>query len=912
MHQSFLAYVLEDLQQKGIDLLSCTYVLPSKRSGTFLKRHIARTLTRNSFAPKIMAIQECIAEIAEMQQAASVDLLLLLYKVYKDTITEEPEPFSSFLHWGPRLLQDFNEIDGFLVSAQALFKEVAALEALQHWGVEKEKTPLMKNYLKFWNRLAPLYTAFTSALLAQKKGYAGLLCRTALTHLEAYAKNRGEHPIVFVGFNALNAAESKIMQYFLEQGYGHAYWDIDQYFLDDSLHEAGFFVRKYLREWPYYKTHPLLGVHRSFLSPKTLSVVGAPKSIAQTKYVGQLLQRISTQVPASLEKTALVLADESLLTPMLHAIPASVSSANITMGLPLKSTVLYTFFTSFLQLSSSKTERGWLYRDVLECISNPYTIKLASGRDNFAITLAQDLKANYRLYINASFLAPYVVKQAVVSLLFPTTPPTPLQWISCCLRLIDLLKKRFQTENNGLELEYLYRFSRLFHQLEVHLEKVEGPIALKALQKLLDALAAIETLDFIGEPLQGLQLMGMLESRNLDFETVIITSVNEGILPAGKTSSSFIPFEIKRAYGLPTYKEKDAIYTYHFYRLIQRAKTVYLLYNTAPDVLEGGEKSRLLSQLLTDEAIAPYVTHTLAAPPLALSIPSAVTIPKSPPLLETIKNLAAKGFSPTSLTNYIRDPLEFYKRHVLKIKTTPTAEASIAANTFGTIVHDSLEQLYTPLVGEWLTPEKVAMLQPQIPQVVRQHFRSAVPGVDLSKGRFLLVYNVIVTYLQRFMAYEMRQLSQHQVKLLALEAKYETPLDIPDLDFPVHLKGTLDRVDEVDGMLRIVDYKTGRVEHRHVKLSCWEALITDYDRSKAFQLLCYALLYAKHHPTPVLQAGIYSFKNLGKGFLPFVSGKKNTEIDAALLDTFETYLQQLILNICDAALPFTEKIEEYS
>lgn len=908
MYFTFLESVLEDLQKKAIDLTACTYVLPSKRSGTFLKKHIAHRLTQNRFAPEVLSIQDFLCEVSGMTQGASLDLLLQLYEVYKKVVPEAQEEFHTFLKWAPTLLQDFNEIDSFLVPAQALFRSLSAIKELHHWAVAEEKTPLIKNYLAFWKHLLPLYEGFTAALLAQKRGYAGLLYRTAVAQLSRYCNDRGPRPIVFVGFNALNTAESKIIQHCLAQGYGYVYWDIDTHFLNDPLHDAGLFIRKYQQEWPYYQKHPLSGVHSSFLSPKKIAAVGVPKRMAQTKYAGHLLQQMATQSPEALEKTALVLADESLRAPMLHAIPAAVHKVNITMGLPLKNTVLYTFFTSFLQLHLNKTERGWFYRDVLVCMSNPYVARLSSGTKNWATALSQAIKANNWLYITPQRLAPYTKQHPGLSLLFLEDKPTPLQWIELCLALMQPLQRKYREENKPQELEYLYRFTVLFHQLRAAVKDGGARIALQALKRLLELLASGETLDFIGEPLMGLQVMGMLESRNLDFETVIITSVNEGILPAGKSNNSFLPFDVRRAYGLPTYKEQDAIYTYHFYRLIQRAKTVYLLYNTEPDVLEGGEKSRLISQLLTEEAIAPYVTHSTASPRITINTRSLRTIPKSAQLLTDLKAVAAQGFSPTSLSRYIQNPLAFYERSVLKLKDVDTVEESIANNTFGTIVHDSLEQLYTPLVGMLLSAEHLSPLLPQIPQVVRQHFYRNLPGVDCDKGKFLLVYRVIVTYIQRFIDHEIQQLSQHQVKLLELEQPYEVRLDIPALDFPVKLKGTLDRVDTIDGMLRIVDYKTGSVEPRQVKLPHWEALITDYDKSKAFQLLCYAFLYHEHHHPAVMQAGIYALKHLGQGFLPFTTGRNPTEIDAPLLAAFATSLEQLVLEICNAEVPFAEKL----
>lgn len=276
--------------------------------------------------------------------------------------------------------------------------------------------------------------------------------------------------------------------------------------------------------------------------------------------------------------------------------------------------------------------------------------------------------------------------------------------------------------------------------------------------------------------------------------------------------------------------------------------------------------------------------------------------------MEELKAFALKGFSPTSLTNYIRNPIDFYTRNILKINDLDEVEENIAANTFGTIIHDSLEQLYTPLIDQVLTQENIKTLKTQVADVVQHHFEKHLSGVDVSKGKFLLVYNVIIKYLNNFLDDEQKQVKRHEIKILALEERYEEFITIPGLDFPIKLKGTLDRVDEFDGAVRIIDYKTGKVEAKNVKITDWETLITDYDKSKAFQLLCYAYLYSKKHGISDVQAGIISFKKLGQGLFRF-SEDKNTQINEGTLATFESYLYQLIREICNTEIPLTEKVD---
>ncbi len=906
MHNSFLEYVLSDLEKRNIPIADCTFILPSKRSGTFLKKHISKALKRHIFSPEILSIEDFVIQISGLSPLPNIEQVLLLFEVYTDSAIKNPDNFNAFLKWGQTLLQDFNEIDRYLIPAQDILNYLSAIKEINHWSLKIDKTELVQNYLELWQHLHPLYLDFTSRLLSQKKGHQGLIYRRAVENLGSYTTPQKNKTTVFVGFNALNTAESIIIQHFLEHTSSQIYWDIDTHFLTDPVHDAGLFIRNYQQNWSYYQNKKLDGPHSSFQLPKKISITGVPKSISQAKFVGNLIKDIQAESGQDLQNAAMVLADESLLNPMLQAVPSSIKEVNITMGMPLNKTVLYSFFLSFLELHLDKTHNGWFYEDVLRFTSNPYTSVISSlEKQNTFLDIAKDIKKHNWIHLKSDQILKYKDLSSVIEIIFPSKPLSPFQWAESSLDLIQRLKSLYQAESNHLELEYLYRFHMLFNQLKTQLKSVDFLTELKSIHSFFKQLSSTETLDFIGEPLSGLQLMGMLESRNLDFETVILTSVNEGILPSGKSNNSFIPFDVKREYGLPTYKEKDAIYTYHFYRLIQRAKNIHIIYNTEPDVLEGGEKSRLISQLITDDSIAKYVTHAIAFPEVTITPTGSAQITKSQLLIKDIERCAGKGFSPTSLTNYIRNPLDFYKRSILKINDIDEVEETIAANTFGIIVHDSLEQLYHPLIGQYLTNTNVNAVAKEIVPTVKGQFNKCLPGIDITKGRFLLVYNVIIKYLKNFVALELEQLKEHQIKILALEEKYEVSLIIQGLDFPIKLKGTLDRVDEIDGLTRIVDYKTGRVEPRHVKLTDWDELISNYDKSKAFQLLCYAYLYAQKNGDTNLQAGIYSFKNLGRGFLPFST--QNKIISPDTLKMFEDSLHKLILEICNSAIPILEK-----
>ncbi len=907
MAKSFLEDVLDDLQRKNINVVDCVFVLPSKRSRTFLKKYISTGLNKTVFSPKIWAIQEFVSEIAGIAPASNLDLLIELYGAYRKSAVSQPDDFSSFLKWGHTLLQDYNEIDSHLIPVNNVLNYISAIKELDHWSLIKEKTTLVNNYLQLWNNLETIYKELNIALLKKAKGYPGLIQRKAVEKLHQGKVREQNKRIIFIGFNALSTAESKIIQHFIAKENALVYWDIDCYFLNDPVHDAGLFIRKYQSEWPYNQKDNAINSNSHFLGPKKISITGIPKNIAQTKYVGKLLGEIQMKSADELKNTALVLADEQLLPAMLKAVPQNIQKVNITMGTHLTKTVLYSFFSNLLDLHINTTERGYFFKPVLEFLANPYCTALSGNHgQDFAQKLIDSIKLNNWILLSNQMLMDFDDKPEVFSKIFPEKPLSSQNWVDTCIILIAHLKDFFQKNSNPLELERLYRFHNLFNQLKQYSANMDFSPDLKSLKTLFRQLASLETLDFVGEPLEGLQLMGVLESRNLDFETVIITSVNEGILPSGKTPSSFIPFDVKRQYGLPTYKEKDAVFVYHFYRLLQRAKNIHITYNTEPDVLEGGEVSRLVSQLLSDTNLEPYITHSILSPKVKLQEAAPMQIEKNQGLMDDLKKFSAKGFSPSSLANYVKNPIDFYKRNLLKINDLEEVEESIAANTFGTVLHNTLEDLYAPLVGRTLTVELVNDLKPKIPVILKANFHKVLPGVDLTKGSYFLVYNVIERYIQNFIALEMTQIKQNTIKLVSLEEKYEMTLDIPELDFPVMLKGTVDRVDEFNGVTRVIDYKTGRVETKNVTIQDWEETILDYGKSKALQLLCYAYLYMDKHPVKEAQAGIYCFKTLGKGLLHFKQ-KRNAFIDGEALKMFETQLKKLVLEICDANKPLVEK-----
>ncbi len=912
--KSFLEEVLEEVKQQYNSIEDIVFVLPSKRAGTFLKKSIAKTTLKTHFLPEIYSIETFVEKIAELSYATNTQQLFELYNAYLKINNEEKDSFYAFSKWGQTLLQDFNEIDRYLIEPNQIFSYLSDVQELNHWSLQKEKTKMIQDYIYFWKNLKELYTTFNQNLLNKTIGHQGLVYRQACEKLNTYLEENKTKTHIFIGFNALNNAESTIIQETIKNSSADIYWDNDPYFVNDYIHDAGFFIRQHKSTWNYYKENTLKGLKRNYLSKKDIKIIGVPKNIAQAKYVGEILTNLKNNNPRLLKNTAVVLGDENLLNPLINSIPKEIERVNVTMGYELYKTPLASLFSDFFNLHLKKEPQGWFYQNVLSFLSHPYLhVLLTKEEENNAAILTHQIKSKNWIFLTTERIEGSLKNKEHVPLIFFNETVNSSIFIDKCLTIILALKEKFSTDENSLELEYLYRFYTLFNQLKELIKEHSFVNDLKALYSLYRELLSSETLDFKGEPLEGLQVMGMLESRNLDFETVIITSVNEGILPSGKSNNSFIPYDIKQDFGLPTYKEKDAVYTYHFYRLLQRAKNIYILYNTEPDVLEGGEKSRLISQMLTDKNRLNDITEIIASPDIKPITKNLEVITKNESLMKLITSYAEKGFSPTSLTNYIRNPIDFYKKNILKINDALEVEETVAANTFGTIVHDSLEELYTPFIGAILTKEILTDLQSKIKPTVSKHFIKSYGEGDITRGKNLIAFHVVIKYIENFIKLELKDVEKHQIKILGLEENLNIPINIPEIPFPVKLKGKLDRIDEKDGVLRIIDYKTGKVASKDVEIVTWQDIVTYYDYSKAFQLLCYATMYNHKKPISTIEAGILSFKNLNAGLLNFAtkekkgSRTKDINITQETLLLFSSELKRLIIEICNPNISFEEK-----
>jgi hypothetical protein len=467
-----------------------------------------------------------------------------------------------------------------------------------------------------------------------------------------------------------------------------------------------------------------------------------------------------------------------------------------------------------------------------------------------------------------------------------------------------------ETDGDKITKAFIYAIYKVINKLISHYSNYPNSNNLGSLHMVYKQIIELAAVSFEGEPLSGLQIIGVLESRVLDFDTVVITSMNEGNFPAGKSQNSFIPYDVKREYGLPTFKEKDAVYTYHFYHLLQRAKNVYLLYNTESEGLDAGEKSRFITQLEVEKQPKHEITHEFFNAFLPKSALNPIRIAKSESVMRSLKILAETGFSPTSLTTYIRNPIDFYVRQILKINQIEEVEESVAANTLGTIIHKTLEALYKPFIDKFLTAADIEKALTLFESEVLKQFEAIYKKGDLKKGQNLLSFEVAKRNIYNFLQMELNHiLAGDCVKILALEQNHSASLNNPNLPFPVLVKGNVDRIEVRNGKIRIVDYKTGKVVPKDLKVTQWNGLTKNIKNDKVLQLLCYAFITQEAYANLPLEVGIISFKNLKEGFMPFAFDADKVTTKLITKDFIKSFLDEiaiLLQEIFDAEQDFIE------
>ena len=879
-------------------------VVPNKRAISFFKKSLSNNLSKPQFSPEIINIEKFMEEMSGLKKIQRIDLLFHLYEICK---TDNIGEFNEFLRWANTALDDFDEIDFHLLNADDFFEYESSLARIEEWAKGNSSNDLMKNHSSFFNSLKIYYEKLYKNLMHENKGSLGMIFREAVGNLEIYLQNTNKFHF-FVGFNALNKCESQIFQEFLSLRKGEIIWDIDKFLYEDESNSAGKFIRKYFNEWNYLRQKKESFAEKNFELKKKISLVGVPKNVGQSKYAAEISENIYKK--SKREKTVIVLGKETLLTPLLSGFSNNEIKWNVTMGYPISQTSSSDFFDLFFKMHINVSSNGFYYKNIHEIITNSWVKEMFQFNKINIISDMEKLEKTNQILVDSSFFVDQNSQNNLKKLFFKKFKDSK-DFINRLLNISDFFISFFGSidlEKIFLELNHFKRIKEIFLQI---LDKNKIDLIgndINSLYKTFKFLIGSEKVNFSTDSSEGIQIMGLLETRLLDFENVIITNVNEGVLPPGKKNHSFISFESRKKFGMFTFLDKDAIYTYHFYRLIQRAKNIFLIYNIKSEGLNSGEKSRFIYQLKFNN----LKNHDLKEINLGYDFKKQYSkidlIKKTEQVEKRLAEISSEGFSPSSLIDYLTDPIEFYYKRILKIRETEKIESTVSYTGRGKIVHKVLEDLYEPYLNKTLRLENFNSMEKRIEGLINEKFKNIYGNSYKKTGSNYIIHEVLKKNIKDFILKEKNLVKDGRtIEIIYLEEDLEKNISIPSLPFPVKFRGQPDRIDKLDGVTRIIDYKTGKILPSNLKLSKIENLFSGTKFISSFQLLSYFYLYSNHlENNDSVQAGIISFKNLDQYFMPLsLSGsQKNNFIDSSILSLFEKSLIDLIIEIFDRKIPF--------
>ena len=882
-----------DLKKENI-----TIVFPNKRAALQLRTELAKTIKTNFWVPQILSIQQAMEEWSGLQLIDNIEVIFEIIKM-------NPE----FFPYAAQMSKDFDEIDQYNVNAKKLFEHLKDAKEIEEWNLSLENG-VESNYLRFFASLLSYYDNLRNALQQNKQGYYGLITREiASFDDETLQKCTQGRKIIFAGFNALTTTEESIIVRMVESGNAVILWDLDRYYFEDEKQEAGYFARK------FFKNHP--NIEKNFISDsfltqeKTINIISVSGNAVQTNALELALQREEEEK----ENRVIVLADESLLIPVLNSIPESCGDIQVTMGYPFDKTIVYHFVEQLFRYQStiSDNENKIYLWTFLKFCSSDFIKLIFKGLEyenlnNWLIKMAKDSV----YYLKKEDLKIFE-KDEKFEILYEFIDIVTKKWKDA-RECVQSLKEIFVLSIGKLEKDdnfvknQISVAGRIVNRLELLLKKYSNYIKIVDLQMLYTQVASQMTINLQGDK-DGLQIMGLLETRNLDFDVIHFLSVNEGILPQNKSNNSLIPFDLRKAYGLPTYDQQQAVYAYHFYRLLQNAKKISLYYNNIADLSGMGEPSRFIRQLEYEYAknnVKVSLESLQYKSPLFSELQNSIKVDKNDDILNKIQKL-----SPTSIGVYVRCPLQFYWKNIERIEDKSPDE-EIQVNVVGSIIHATLDHFY-----KLFAPNEIISLA-LFDEMYKKHFNSCYHNALIDNGFAnglpdtgfnYLNKTVIDNMLKNFFKYERKFLEEGN-KLSIIDTEKELNHEVDYQGHKVLLHGFADRIDKVGDEIRIIDYKTGKVNPYDVKINDKVAGITSM-AEKSIQLLMYKYLYLSEHAEHpdisehLIKPGIVGFQKLSHGLYNLEISELH-ELSTSFKDTCDKYFNEFLAELFDKTIPFTQ------
>ncbi len=915
-------------------------VFPNRRAGVFFNAYLQRQLSVPVIGPQVTTVNEFISGYSPLHQGEKLQLVSILYDVFQKH-THTSESFDDFYFWGEVLLADFNDIDNYLVNAKDLFTNLADLKEIE--GLFDYLTPEQKaaierfwgslagsgqkahheKFISVWQKLYPVYSDFKKYLQGKQLAYNGMISRAVIEKLQVEEPQFEFKKFYIVGLNALNNCEKAFFNLLKQKQKVTFLWDYDRFYLDDKINNAGRFIRDNLNQFPPPDDFNLNVTQ--FLGKKNIKLVAVSSNYGQAQGIPKFLEEIESGFKEEFDNTAVVLADESLLYPALGAIPGDFGTVNVTMGYPVKNSVVYGFILLLINLLKNNrlNENGKpvIYHRFVTDILNHQL--LGNIEPEKTTEFLANLKEKNRITVPVDEINFSTLHRLIFQL--PAKVENYSRWFLEILGRFYEMVKRNDAENQLLA-ELIFSIYQTVEKLDSVISDVvntqQREISNAVYFRLFSQYVGQVSVAFEGEPLSGMQVMGILETRCLDFENLIILGLNENKWPRTFTAPSFIPYNLRKGFGLPGIDEQDAMYAYYFYRLIQRSENITATYSTLKEGIGTGELSRYGFQLLYDSGLEVQKTtldfkfSNEPVPPIKVQN-SAENVER---LLARISN--DKPLSPTAINTWLQCSLRFYFRYILQLPEPDEMKDEIDSPVFGSIFHEVIENLYKPFEGKMVNKvdlEKIStnkvLIENEIRKAIGKHyFRQKDPTEKTVKleGKTILIYENTKTFIRRLLEIDMQQAP---FQLVSLEGEYQATLKIrtEDKEIPVRIGGKIDRVDKVNGALRILDYKTGNVES-FVFNDLDELFEKDREKPKKeiLQALIYCLVYKKNtEETGELQPAIYSLRKLfEENFAPEIKKNGKAVSFQEIESEFTEQLQLLVSEIFSISGTFNQTPHE--
>lgn len=930
--ESFLKETAASILRDNHSLKDMVLVLPNRRAGLFFAQHLGKLIDKPTWMPQVLTIEDLFYQLSGQRPADDLTLIFELYKVYQN-IHPQPEAFDRFYFWGEIILKDFNDLDQFLADAAKLYHQLSEFKELesdlgylseqqialirQFWAsFERQDRRHQEMFLKFWQLLGPLYEAFKKTLNVGGLAYSGSIYRTVAEGLAHLPMPTKQH--IFIGFNAFTATEEKLVKHFVREFGAKIFWDLDLYYVDDPNQEAGLFFREYLQDSVLGPTFPQDFPARIRDSKIAVKTYATPLKVTQANVVGAILEQVGDG--ENWEETVVILPDEALLFPLLHALPPQVAKVNVTMGYPVKNAPVYAFLESVLELQryikSDGQQLAFYHRPLRNLLSSPY---LQEFRPDFVRHLMDNILEQNLIYVPAADLH---LGGSFFRLVFQKVEAQDM--FSYLSQMIQALADRQQ--EHSLQRSYLYQCFRQLNRLrEIFADQGEIAVDRELFIRLFRQVFREVKLPFEGEPLQGLQVMGVLESRNLDFKRVIICNMNEGSFPPSGGINSMIPFNLRRAFGLPVQEQNDAIYAYTFYRLLHRAEEVHMLFCTNADQGKAGEKSRYILQMESEMQVA--IQEEAVFVPVGVQATAPITIQKTDAVVREMEKFlvgatgqSEKAFSPSVLNAYLDCRLKFYLQQIAGLQEKEEISEEVDASVFGNIAHYSMEFLY----GGFMERKKRDTLEerdfldlkknwvfPAVEKGIRKFYRLEENADTKLSGQLAIVRDVMQKYLERIL--ELDEMDA-PFRILSMEKKYQAFVALED-GRNVALKGFIDRVDLKGETVRLIDYKSGKDEKNFASIESLFDLDLEKRNKAAFQTMFYGLLYQSMHPGNALplKPALFNFRQIFEDdFNPYLQIKsarnpaEEVEDYRNYAEEYEALLGATLEEMFDPTVSFTQ------